>query len=338
MIVTVGKSGDPALVQRALVARGLWAERLDGGDRVQFSIGACSRAIDRDELLAIRGIECVSERRSSHPLVDAQPERVQIGDLVIGAGQPSIVIAGPCSVESEASIHAMAHRLSSIGVRFLRGGAFKPRTSPYAFQGHGETALRWMRRAADEAGMKVVTEAIGSEECGPVAEVADIIQIGSRNMQNASLLKRVAATRKPILLKRGMAATVEEWLSAAEYCLLHGAPWVLFCERGIRSFDPTTRNVLDLGAVALLGEVLRLPVIVDPSHAAGRRDLIPALSRAALSAGASGLMVETHEDPGSALSDGPQALSPDDLHRILIGPEPPWLRGSRRFEEPRFVT
>ena len=317
LIVTVKPEFEPTLVKRALVARGLWVERIDGDGRAHFAVEPHSSAIDRAALLTVEGVEAVVGSASAHPLVDAQPGTVSIGAIAIGVGAPPVMMAGPCSVESEQQIFAAAARLAALGVRFLRGGAFKPRTSPYAFQGHGLEALAWLRRAADAHGMSVVTEAMGELEVARVAEVADLVQIGSRNMQNFALLRAAAHAGKPILLKRGLAATVEEWLSAGEHCLSHGAPSVIFCERGLRGFDPSTRNLLDLGAVALLAHVYRLPVMVDPSHAAGRRDLVAPLARAAIAAGAAGLLVETHADPGSALSDGPQALMPADLAALV---------------------
>jgi 3-deoxy-7-phosphoheptulonate synthase len=211
----------------------------------------------------------------------------------------------------------MAQALAPLGVTFLRGGAYKPRSSPYAFQGHGEAALGWMRRAADAAGMRVVTEVLSEADAPVVAEVADLMQVGSRNMQNYALLKAVGKCQKPVLLKRGMAATIEEWLLSGEYLLANGAPGVVFCERGIRGFDASTRNLLDVSAVALLAHVHRLPVIVDPSHATGRRDLVLPLGRAALAAGAAGLLIEAHEDPARALSDGPQAIPMGELGGLL---------------------
>jgi 3-deoxy-7-phosphoheptulonate synthase len=233
-----------------------------------------------------------------------------------------VFLCGPCSVESEAHAREAARRLSELGVLFLRGGAFKPRTSPYAFQGHGEVALGWLRRAADEAKLGLVTEVMAERDVAVVAEHADLVQVGSRNMHDAALLKAVGRAGRPVLLKRGMAATVEEWLCAGEYLLASGAPAVLFCERGLRSFDPATRNLLDLGAVALLAHVHRLPVVVDPSHAAGRRDLVRPLGLAALAAGAAGLVIETHDRPGEALSDGPQALSTAGLAELISAARP----------------
>lgn len=308
---------DPARVRRELVEHGLWVVRLEGGPTPQFLVEPQSAASARESLLGIAGVAAIATPRSPHPLVDAQPAVVRIGATHFGAGAPPVFMAGPCSVESKEQIRAMAARLAALGVRFLRGGAFKPRTSPYAFQGHGEAALEWMRAAADEHGLAVVTEVLDPRDVPRVAGAADLLQIGSRNMQNTALLSAAAAAHKPVLVKRGMAATIDEWLLAGEYCLLHGASSVVFCERGIRGFDSSTRNLLDLGAVALLSQVLGLQVIVDPSHAVGRRDLVPALSRAAIAAGAAGLMLETHDDPGQALSDGPQALLPDQLGELL---------------------
>jgi 3-deoxy-7-phosphoheptulonate synthase len=198
----------------------------------------------------------------------------------------------------------------------LRGGAFKPRTSPYSFAGHGEVALDWMRLAADAHGLGVVTEVMSEHDVEAVAGVADLMQLGSRNMQNFALLRAVGRANKPVLLKRGMAATIDDWLLAGEHLLSSGAAGVIFCERGIHGFDPSTRNLLDLGAVAVLACSLGLPVVVDPSHAAGRRDLVPPLSRAALAAGAHGLLVEMHPHAERARSDGPQALDAAALQRL----------------------
>jgi 3-deoxy-7-phosphoheptulonate synthase len=225
-------------------------------------------------------------------------------------------MCGPCSVESPEQIDRLAHALSGLGVAFLRGGAFKPRTSPYGFQGHGAQALGWLRAAAHTHGMRVVTEALSEADVDTVAEHADLVQIGSRNMQDFALLRAVGQAGLPVLLKRAVSATIDEWLLAAEHLLVHGAAGVVLCERGIRGFDPSTRNVLDLGAVAVL-HARGVPVLVDPSHAAGRRDLVPPLARAALAAGAAGLMIEVHDAPGQALSDGPQALHPTDLAALL---------------------
>ncbi len=317
MIVTVNNDSDVRGVRDGLVRLGLWVERFDGSAGTQFVVGPHSAAVDPDDIRAIAGVSAVATKKSPHPKLDAMPRTVQAGGVRIGADAAPVVMAGPCSVESEDHVRRLAEGLAARGVRFLRGGAYKPRTSPYSFQGHGETALRWLRKAADEHGMGLITECMGEEERDLVAAHADLIQIGSRNMHNYSLLKSVASTGRPVFLKRGLAATLQEWLLAAEYCLAHGSPAVVLCERGVRSFDTSTRFLLDLAAVAQLSHVHRLPVVVDPSHATGRRDLVIPLCRAALAAGAHGVMVETHADPAAALSDGPQAVRPEVLFGLL---------------------
>jgi 3-deoxy-7-phosphoheptulonate synthase len=319
VIVSLALGADAAAVRRELAARGLWIEAVERGAQagdVFLVVSSYSAAVDSAEIAGIPGVRTVSVPVSAHPRIDEQGPVVDVGGVPVGANP--LVFAGPCSVESEEQILRLALRLSALGVSFLRGGAFKPRTSPYSFQGHGEIALGWMRRAAHAARLKVVTEAMSEADVPLVAEYADLVQIGSRNMQNFALLKAVGRSTRPALLKRGMAATVEEWLLAAEYLLSHGSRGVVLCERGIRGISGgETRNLLDLGAVALLSHVHRLPVIVDPSHGVGRRDLIAPLSRAALAAGAAGVMIEVHEDPGNALSDGPQALSPEQLAALM---------------------
>jgi 3-deoxy-7-phosphoheptulonate synthase len=259
---------------------------------------------------------------SPHPLVDTAGRVVDISGIPIGEGAPPALIAGPCAVESAAQIDQAARLAAAGGARLLRGGAYKPRTSPYSFQGVGARGLGWMRRAADRHGLAMVTEALTDKELPAVAELADMIQVGSRTMHAYGLLKEIGKTGKPVLLKRGFSATIEEWLLAAEYLLQAGAAGVVLCERGIRTFETQTRNTLDLCAVAHLLEHHRLPVIVDPSHAAGRPELVARLSRASLAAGAHGLMIEIHPDPERALSDGDQALTPERylaLGQELVG-------------------
>jgi len=219
-VVVVAPGADPSAVRRALIGRGLWVRSVADGVRTHILLDPPSAAVDREGLLAIDGVAAVLCRDSATPLVDAQPSVVHVGDLAVGPGAPPVVAAGPCSVESEEAIDRVAERLSAAGVSLLRGGAFKPRTSPYSFQGHGRPALRWMAAAARRHGLKVVTEAMAPEEVGPVAEHADVLQIGSRNMHAYALLRAAGAARMPVLLKRGMAATVEEWLAAGEYLLL----------------------------------------------------------------------------------------------------------------------
>ncbi len=319
MIVSLKADANPAEVLRALVSRGLWVtqvERSASGEPRHYVIAAHSAATSAEELATIEGIAGVTTAKAEHPKVTAQGPVVDVAGVSVGAGKPAFMV-GPCSVESEAHVREIAERLAPLGVAFLRGGAYKPRTSPYAFQGHGEVALGWLRRAAEATGMKVVTEALSEADVPAVAELADLVQVGSRNMQNYALLKAVGRSGRPVLLKRGMSATLDEWLHSGEYLLAGGARGVIFCERGIRSFDDATRNLLDLGAVALLAHVHQLPVIVDPSHGVGRRDLIVPLGRAALAAGAAGLMIETHPDPASALSDGPQAVPLAEIGAVM---------------------
>jgi 3-deoxy-7-phosphoheptulonate synthase len=224
-----------------------------------------------------------------------------------------VLIAGPCAVESVEQLEASACAARDGGARILRGGAFKPRTSPYSFQGLGEEGLALLRAVADRVGMAVVTEVLDTQAVALVGEHADMLQIGSRNMQNTALLRAVGRQSRPVLLKRGMSATLEEWLLAAEYVADAGNDNIVLCERGVRSFDPATRNLLDLSAVPLLRERTRLPVIVDPSHGVGVRSAIPAMALAAVAAGADGLIIECHADPGAAKSDGFQALAPREM-------------------------
>ncbi len=318
MVITLQGGADLIKVRQALIAKGMWIRPLQAAKQTLFLVEPHSAGVSLEALRSIEGVAEVFAASSQHPLVDAHAKVVRIGDEELGLGCPPTFMAGPCSVESAAQIDRLAQKLAGFGVRFLRGGAYKPRTSPYSFQGHGAKALSWLRAAADRHGLKVVTEATAVEEVALVAAHSDLIQVGSRNMSNFALLRSVAQTAMPVLLKRGMAATVEEWLSAAEYCLLHGARAVIFCERGIRGFDSNTRSLLDLGAVALLANVYHLPVLVDPSHAAGRRDLIAPLAQAALAAGACGLLIETHDDPGQAQSDGPQAVAPEQVEALIL--------------------
>jgi 3-deoxy-7-phosphoheptulonate synthase len=256
---------------------------------------------------------------ASFPLAQRREQAttvVAIGDVEIG-GPELVLIAGPCSVESEEQLHAAALAARASGSRILRGGAFKPRTSPYAFQGLGEEGLALLRSVGDELGLPVVTEALEPRQVPLVAEYANAIQIGSRNMHVAPLLRAAASSGRPVLLKRGMSATLEELLLAAETILLEGNENVILCERGIRTFDSYTRNCLDVGGIAALKELTHLPVIADPSHATGRRELVTRGALAALAAGADGLMIEAHPDPESAWSDADQQLTPEELADLV---------------------
>ena len=236
--------------------------------------------------------------------------------VVLGEGDP-VIMAGPCAVESRDQLLETALAVRKAGARILRGGAFKPRSHPYAFQGLGSEGIALLKEARKASGLPVITEVMSPEEAEWVAPHVDILQVGARNMQNFSLLKVLGRLDRPVLLKRGMAATVEEWLQAAEYILAGGNDRVILCERGIRSFDRNTRNTLDLGVIPLLKSLTHLPVVADPSHATGRRDLVLPMSLAAIAAGADGLLVEVHCDPGAALCDGPQSLDPEEFSRLM---------------------
>jgi 3-deoxy-7-phosphoheptulonate synthase len=240
---------------------------------------------------------------------------VRVGEVVIGGAAP-VIMAGPCAVEGERQLLETAHAVKAAGAHILRGGAFKPRTSPYSFQGLGEVGLKLLARARAETGLPVITEVMEPSLVGLVSEYADILQIGSRNMQNYPLLRAAGRSGRPVMVKRGLAATVDEWLSAAEYVLAEGNPDVILCERGVRGFDPAVRHTLDLAAVPLAQGLSHLPVIVDPSQGTGRQALVRAMSLAGLAAGADGLLIEVHTAPDEALCDGEQSITPAELREI----------------------
>ena len=241
---------------------------------------------------------------------------IPVGDLRIG-GDEVIVMAGPCSAETEEQVQATAAAVKRAGAKVLRGGAFKPRSSPYSFQGLGEEGLRMLRSAADAHDLKLITEVMDISQIEVIDKYADIFQVGARNMQNFTLLRELGRTRKPVMLKRGIAATVEEWLLSAEYVLSGGNGNVMLCERGIRTFETATRNTLDISAIPIVKELSHLPVIVDPSHGTGRRDKVAPMARAAVAAGADGLIIEVHCDPDHALSDGAQSMFPVQFERLM---------------------
>jgi 3-deoxy-7-phosphoheptulonate synthase len=276
--------------------------------------------LTKDFFLSQPGVENVYRITPAYELATKKSANdettIQTGDLQIKSRYFTI-IAGPCAVESEEQILGIAQKLSTSGIHYLRGGAFKPRTSPYSFQGLGIDGLRLLRKAASQYRLKVVTEAVSSSDVEIVSEFADIIQIGTRNMQNFRLLKTVGQQKKPVLLKRGMNATLEEFLLAAEYILQEGNPAVILCERGIRTFETATRNTLDISAVPLIKQMSHLPIFVDPSHASGKRNLILPLSRAALAAGSDGVMIEVHNQAEHAKSDGPQSINFETLDELL---------------------
>jgi 3-deoxy-7-phosphoheptulonate synthase len=240
------------------------------------------------------------------------------GPVIFGRNQPIVNISGPCSVENEEMIVETARRVKASGAQLLRGGAYKPRTSPYSFQGHGESALSLLEKARKVTGLGIVTEVMDSADLDKVGAVADVIQIGARNMQNFPLLKQVGLLDKPVLLKRGMAATIEDWLMAAEYIMAGGNSKVILCERGIRGFDRKyTRNTLDLSVIPVLRDLTHLPIVIDPSHATGKSEYVPSMAKAALAAGTDGLMIEVHPNPEKALSDGPQSLTPEKYAMLM---------------------
>ena len=249
------------------------------------------------------------------PREDGVRTEIKIGDITVG--RDFLVIAGPCSVESEEQIHAAARAVKAAGANMLRGGAFKPRSSPYSFQGLGRYGLQYLSRAGQEVGLPIITEVIDTRDVFLISEYSDVLQIGARNMQNFSLLVEVGKTRKPVLLKRGMYATIEEWLSCAEYIMKEGNPNVILCERGIRTIETYTRNTLDLSAVSALKKLTHLPVVVDPSHATGRVDLIRPMTLSAIMAGCDGLEIEVHPSPCDALSDAAQQLTPEQFGDLM---------------------
>lgn len=286
-------------------------------------------AYDAHTLAALRQQPAVAELveiKTPYKLVSrafqAANTRISVGEgsacqpVLLGNGEP-VVMAGPCAVESREQLLTTAQAVKAAGAQILRGGAFKPRTSPYQFQGLGVEGLELLAEAREMTGLPVITEVLEPDLVGVVAEYADILQIGTRNMQNFALLRAVGQQAKPVMLKRGLAATIEEWLLAAEYIVAAGNPHVILCERGVRSFDPQTRNVLDLASVPLLHQLTHLPVIVDPSHATGRRELIAPMARAAIAAGAEGLILEVHPNPTTALCDGRQSITPEQLQMVM---------------------
>ncbi len=260
----------------------------------------------------------VKASRKNHP----DNTIINIDDGLKVGDKELMIIAGPCSVESYEQVIEIAKRVKKSGAKYLRGGVFKPRTSPYEFQGLGYEGLEILKRVREETGLKIVTEIMSVDDVDLFEKEVDVIQVGSRNMQNFDLLKRLGKINKPILLKRGLSATIEEWLLAAEYIMNEGNPNVILCERGIRTYENETRNTLDISAVPLVKKVSHLPIIVDPSHASGKRWMIEPLSKAAIAVGADGLIIEVHNDPDNALSDGKQSITPDMLDNLIDNIKP----------------
>lgn len=299
---------------------GLKPYKTEGDQRDIIGLVGDTTQVDLRKLRAIKSVSevlRVSEpyklaNRSFHP----NNTIIQVGDQTIG-GERLAIMSGPCSVESEEQMVSIAKRLKAAGANFIRGGAFKPRTSPYSFQGLELEGLRILEVARKETGLPIVTELMSTEYLDEFAERVDVIQIGARNMQNYDLLKAVGRTNTPVLLKRGLSATYQEWLMSAEYIMSEGNQNVILCERGIRTYETETRNALDIQAVPVMKQKTHLPIIVDPSHAAGKAYLVPAGAKAGVAAGADGLMIETHEDPANAWSDGEQCLTPDEFDALM---------------------
>ena len=324
MLVVMEHGATPDQVKRVVSTieeLGYQARPMPGAQRTAVGLVGNDGRVDSSRLAALPGVKEIIHVTQPYKQVSREwkqePTKVQLpGGLVVG-GDDVVIMAGPCSVESEKQILTAAQQVRAAGAAILRGGAFKPRSSPYTFQGLGVKGLKLLAKAREETGLLIVTEAMDSEGVDQVTEHADIIQIGARNMQNFSLLKRAGRAGKPVLLKRGMSATITELLLSAEYLLAEGNQDVILCERGIRSFDSATRNVLDLTAIPLVHSLSHLPIIADPSHGTGRRDKVIPMARAAVAAGADGVMVEVHPEPDRALSDGDQSLYPDQFAELM---------------------
>jgi 3-deoxy-7-phosphoheptulonate synthase len=324
MLIVMRHGAPEEDIQRVAITieeMGYQARPMPGKQRTTIGLVGNDGRVDGSRLAALPGVQEIIHVTKPYKQVSREwkPESTIIrlpGGLTVG-GDEVVVMAGPCSVESERQILDAARAVREAGATVLRAGAYKPRSSPYSFQGLGRSGLKLLARAREETGLLIVTEAMDGEEMDFVAETADIIQVGARNMQNYSLLKRAGRSGKPILLKRGLAATIQELLLSAEYILAEGNPNVILCERGIRGFDPATRNIFDLSAIAVVHGLSHLPIIADPSHGTGHRDMVTPMARAAVAAGADGLLVEVHPTPDRALSDGAQSLYPEQFERMM---------------------
>jgi 3-deoxy-7-phosphoheptulonate synthase len=299
---------------------GYQAHVIRGAQRTVIGAVGSGRRSELEALQAAPGVEALVPISQPFKLVGRELKKdrttVNVGGVIIG-GDNYVVIAGPCSVESREQIMEVAFGVKKAGATLLRGGAYKPRTSPYDFQGLGVEALELLKEAREATGLPIVTEVMGTDDVDLVSQYADMLQVGARNMQNYPLLRRLAQADRPILLKRAPSATVKEWLLAAEYLLSGGNPNVVLCERGIRTFETATRNTCDISSIPVLNELTHLPVILDPSHAAGKRSLVPPLARAGVAIGADGLIVEVHPNPEKAISDGAQSLKLEDFRAMM---------------------
>jgi 3-deoxy-7-phosphoheptulonate synthase len=325
MLVVMKAQATPEQVQAVcdyIEQLGFRAHPLPGAQRTAIGITGNQGEVERGNIEELSGVAEVIRVSKAYKLAsrDVKEEDTIIQfpgtDATIG-GSDLAIIAGPCSIESRDQAFEIAELVSAAGAQFLRGGAYKPRTSPYAFQGLGLEALQIMAEIRDRFGLRIVTEAIDNESLELVAEWADVIQIGARNMQNYSLLKKAGKLRKPVLLKRGLSATLEEFLMSAEYIMSEGNYQVILCERGVRTFADHTRNTLDLSIVPAVQRVSHLPILVDPSHGTGKRDSVLPMARAAVATGCDGILVEVHNHPDKALSDGPQSIYPDQFGRMM---------------------
>lgn len=324
MVIVMKSGSSPAEIEKVierLTAMGFDAHRSSGAERTVIgAVGGNASAIDPRELEVLSGVKEVLKISKPYKLVSRsfreEPTVIEVGDVVIG-GPEVVLMAGPCGVESEEQIHIIAEHVAKAGAKVLRGGAFKPRSSPYSFQGLGGEGLRYLRSAADAHGLKTVSEVMESSQLELMSEYVDIFQVGARNMQNFALLKALGRQRRPVLLKRGLSATIEEWLMSAEYIMAGGNHDVILCERGIRTFETHSRNTFDISAFPIVKKLSHLPVIGDPSHAIGIRDKVAPLARAAVAAGADGLLIEVHHKPEEALSDGPQSLFPEQFEKLV---------------------
>ncbi len=324
MVVVMQEGASEENVQRVinrLMGLGFDIHRSTGARQTVLGAVGVKPDFDTRDIELLEGVAEVVRISSPYKLVSRhfRPEGsiLQLGKGVAIGGTEVVVMAGPCSVESAEQIETIAGIVASLGAKVLRGGAFKPRTSPYSFQGVGAKGLEWMRQAADRHGLLVVSEVMDQTQIPMMIELVDVLQVGARNMQNYNLLKELAKTPKPVLLKRGISATVEELLLSAEYIMSGGNYNVVLCERGIRTFESYTRNTLDLSAIPVVKKLSHLPIIADPSHGTGRRDKVPPMARAAVAAGADGLLIEVHHDPENALSDGAQSLYPGELEQLM---------------------
>ncbi len=324
MVIVMNEQASEDQIEKVidvLTQKGFDAHRSTGATRTVIGVvGSGKGPIDPREFEILPGVHEVIKISEPYKLAGRvfKPEDtvITLGDVRIG-GREVVLMAGPCAVESEKQLDIIASSVARFGARILRGGAFKPRTSPYAFQGLGEEGLTYLRRSADRHDLKVITEVMDTTQIELVSQYADILQIGARNMQNFHMLKELGRIRKPVMLKRGLSATIQEWLLSAEYIMAGGNHQIMLCERGIRTFENYTRNTMDISAIPIIKKLSHLPIIADPSHGTGLRDKVIPMARAALAAGADGVMVEVHHEPERALSDGPQSIYPEQFAELV---------------------